>query len=159
MPLKVSLPCRTSHTQIGSWKHLNTAPVQSDQNILNVPRAGASAQAALLDLLFFARLPAPMDMILPFLCSCSTLVRARNSSASFRYLACSPKGGGKERSSASRAGASETSFSRLRFMSSGQELGGCGAYGVQNTRQWAGESAPMFVLLVSRHAFHTLTLL
>src|SRR6266581_1572847 len=161
MPLRISLPCRTSHTQIESWKHLNTAPVQERSKYSQMrPGAEVSAlQAALLDLLFFARLPAPMDMILPFLCSCSTLVRARNSSASFRYLACSPKGGGKERSSASRAGASETSFSRLRFMSSGQELGGCGAYGVQNTRQWAGESAPMFVLLVSRHAFHTLTLL
>src|SRR5438445_7721603 len=112
MPPKVSLPCRTSHTQIGSWKHLNTAPVQSDQNILNVPRAGASAQAALSDLLFLARLPAPMDMILP-LCSCSTLVRAINSSASFRYVACSPKGGGKESASASPDGPSEMSCSEL----------------------------------------------
>jgi len=73
-------------------------------------------QAALLDFLFLTRLTAPMDMILPSLGSCSTLVRARNSSASFRYLPCSSKGGGKERSSASGAGASETSFSRLRFM-------------------------------------------
>src|SRR5437667_12759595 len=28
MLLRVSLPCRTSHTQIGSWKHLNTTSVQ-----------------------------------------------------------------------------------------------------------------------------------
>src|SRR5438445_6926381 len=106
MPLRISLPCRTSHTQIESWKHLNTAPVQERSKYSQMrPGAEVSAlQAALLDFLFSARLPAPMDMILPFLCSCSTLVRARNSLASLRYLPCSSKGGGKERSLLSQAG-------------------------------------------------------
>src|SRR5439155_25722804 len=116
MPLRSSLPCRTSHTQIESWKHLNTAPVQERSKYSQMrPGAEVSAlQAALLDFLFLARLPAPMDMILPFLCSCSTLVRAGNSLACLRYLPCSSNGGGKERSSAS--GAWATSFSRLRFI-------------------------------------------
>src|SRR5437879_10671394 len=67
MPLRVSLPCRTSHTQIGSWKHLNTAPVQ-ERSKYSQCAAWAEVsplQAALLDFLFSARLPAAMNMILP----------------------------------------------------------------------------------------------
>src|SRR5207245_11675125 len=84
MRLRVSLPCRTSHTQIGSLKHLNTTPVQ-------------------------------------------------------------------ERSKYSQCGLGPGSRS-------GQEpRWGGGAKGEQNRRQWAGESGPMLVLLMSRDWFMTLS--
>src|SRR5437870_12659878 len=106
MRLRVSLPCRTSHTQIGSWKHLNTAPVQEPSKYSQCGLGrGLRASGSSLG---FPVLGAPArtdGYDLALRCSSSTLVRARNSSASLRYLPCSSKGGGKERSSAPGAGA------------------------------------------------------